>query len=986
MSTNSTSSLPSSLLELILKSEQIEVESNTRYYLKDNQYVWFLEEEVGDVYAFKPQDEKFLAIFVVEVEKGGILLASTMSQEEMEYSFFFLPTRKTTLRKVPLSELQSVLLQDKQANTHFAALLEHWVFKLLTIFPSIPAEKEQTHYIRWDDELSVELGEKIALQRTLIPEQKEKIGWVELKQGKALFLSNPLFPLPQEAYFPLSQSLWITCAEKSSFLVRSTENALATPAFWESMDIFHREVFRAILQNHKDDLEKILLNIQKKSELEEEIIETTFLRLGSILNKKIKIYRVEIGNEVFQALDVIGQEFGVDIKPPSSEGKLTPDEEISEICSLSRLYFRKISLQEEWWKDAVQPILAFYGEKEKPVALIKRGLRYEMLDPAEKIAHPLSDKIIQNLAKKGYVFYEEFPDKSIGLIDLFKTSFAFNTREFLTILLVAFAGGLVNLFLPFAMKELFDTLFLNADLKLLGQFTLGLLIVAFTSAIFSIIRNFSALRITGMSMNQLQSVLWGRLLELPASFFRKHSSGNLMNNMQAFRSMNSIFNTNFVKLILSVIYCCFYVFLMLIYSPILTFSGLAALFVAAAIYFFCTFFYIRLSKKSVLLANTIQGVVVQIISGIAKIRVAGAESRFFSLWGNLFSTKKKIDLKLQMLQALQSLVYRLYPMLMTALLFSIALIIFKKAVLENVPAAMTLGDFVGFYSAYALFTLAALDIFQMVFTIAGIFPLWSLAKVIVEEPIERPFTKREIIKINGGIAIDNVSFAYEADGPIILKDVSIVANPGEIVGIVGPTGCGKSTLVRLLLGFESPLKGDVFYDDKSITNFDLRELRKQIGTVLQNAGVLQGSIYQNIVGSGSYTVEEIQRAIRLSGFEEDLEYLPMGLNTVLPMGGGVLSGGQRQRLFLARALVASPKILILDEATSALDNRTQDKVSANFDQINVTRLVIAHRLSTIRHADRIYVMDAGRIIETGTYNELVEKNGLFATMLRRQQL
>lgn len=207
-----------------------------------------------------------------------------------------------------------------------------------------------------------------------------------------------------------------------------------------------------------------------------------------------------------------------------------------------------------------------------------------------------------------------------------------------------------------------------------------------------------------------------------------------------------------------------------------------------------------------------------------------------------------------------------------------------------------------------------------------------------------------------------------------------------MIGIVGKTGCGKSTLVRLLLGFEAPEQGEVFYDEQPMKNFDPRSIRKQIGTVLQNAGILAGSIYENIVGAGSYSKEDIERALRLSGFSKDLADLPMGLNTVVPMGGNTFSGGQRQRLYLARALVASPKILILDEATSALDNKTQEFVSANLDEIAVTRIVIAHRLSTIKHADRIYVMDAGEIIESGTFNELVEKNGLFAAMLKRQQV
>ncbi|MFI5334503.1 MAG: ATP-binding cassette domain-containing protein, partial [Chlamydiales bacterium] len=265
-------------------------------------------------------------------------------------------------------------------------------------------------------------------------------------------------------------------------------------------------------------------------------------------------------------------------------------------------------------------------------------------------------------------------------------------------------------------------------------------------------------------------------------------------------------------------------------------------------------------------------------------------------------------------------------------------------------------------------------------------PYWKQAKFILEEPLEKRPEKVQPINLKGQIALDRVAFRYDKDSDWILRDLSLVANPGEMIGIVGPSGSGKSTIVRLLLGFEAPEQGEVLYDDQSLQDLDIRGVRKQIGVVLQNAGILAGSLYENIVGAGSYTVEEIEKALHLSGFDADLEHLPMGLNTILPMGGGTFSGGQRQRLYLARALVSTPKILILDEATSALDSKTQEFVSNNLDQIDVTRIVIAHRLSTIKHADRIYVLQNGAMVETGTFNELLAKGGLFADMLKRQQV
>lgn len=329
---------------------------------------------------------------------------------------------------------------------------------------------------------------------------------------------------------------------------------------------------------------------------------------------------------------------------------------------------------------------------------------------------------------------------------------------------------------------------------------------------------------------------------------------------------------------------------------------------------------------------------------------------------------------------------------MTAALYAVAISLFSQsqvsaeAQFEQSALPISLGTFLGFTTAFGLFTTSALGILETCYTLCVIMPYWKNIKYVIEHPLERQIERVQTTKLQGGVAVDHIYFRYAKDGNWILHDVSIVAHPGEMIAIVGPSGCGKSTIVRMLLGFENPDQGDVLFDDNSLKDLDLRNVRKQIGVVLQNAGILAGSLYENIVGAGTFKVEDIEKALRLSGFQADLENLPMGLNTILSMGGNTLSGGQRQRLYLARALVSSPKILILDEATSALDNKTQEFVSANLDAIDVTRIVIAHRLSTIKNADRIYVMESGHVKEVGTFQELVDKNGLFAEMYRRQQL
>ena len=262
-----------------------------------------------------------------------------------------------------------------------------------------------------------------------------------------------------------------------------------------------------------------------------------------------------------------------------------------------------------------------------------------------------------------------------------------------------------------------------------------------------------------------------------------------------------------------------------------------------------------------------------------------------------------------------------------------------------------------------------------------------MAEPFLKTEPETSENKEIITKISGGIEMDHISFRYDEGRPLVIDDMSLKIRPGEYVAIVGKTGCGKSTLMRLLLGFEKPEKGSVRFDGKDINSLDLPSLRKKIGTVMQDAGLFQGDIYSNIVITApELTLDDAWEAAEKAGIADDIRAMPMGMNTIIAEGQGGISGGQRQRLMIARAIAPKPKLLMFDEATSALDNKTQKQVSEALDAMGCTRIVIAHRLSTIKHCDRILVLDGGHIIEDGTYDELIAKNGYFAELVERQRL
>jgi ABC-type bacteriocin/lantibiotic exporter with double-glycine peptidase domain len=265
-------------------------------------------------------------------------------------------------------------------------------------------------------------------------------------------------------------------------------------------------------------------------------------------------------------------------------------------------------------------------------------------------------------------------------------------------------------------------------------------------------------------------------------------------------------------------------------------------------------------------------------------------------------------------------------------------------------------------------------------------PMMESIRPILEATPENIALKPEIQDLTGDIEVVNIYFRYQPDSPLVLDNVSLHVRPGEFVAVVGASGSGKSTLLRLLLGFETPESGSVYYDRQDITSFDPSSVRRPAGTVVQQARLSTGNILTNITGMTNATFEDAWEAARAVGLDDDIRQMPMEMYTVITGGISTLSGGQRQRIMIARAIINRPRILFFDEATSALDNKTQQIVSRSLEKLQATRVVIAHRLTTIQNADRIYVMDGGRIVETGTYAELLSMGGKFTDLVKRQMV
>ena len=381
------------------------------------------------------------------------------------------------------------------------------------------------------------------------------------------------------------------------------------------------------------------------------------------------------------------------------------------------------------------------------------------------------------------------------------------------------------------------------------------------------------------------------------------------------------------------------------------------------------------------LSGEVFGLSVQLIGGVSKLRVAAAESEALACWAKKYTQEVRLILSTQLVEDLLAAFNLILPTVSSIILFGLTEALIPRSQGET---GLSMGTFLAFNVAFGIFITSATRLSDTLIDILEITILWERAQPILQTQTEVDIHKHHPGKLLGQLKLNRVSFRYRQDSPLILDDISLEAKPGEFIAIVGPSGSGKSTIVRLLLGFDTPETGIVSYDGRDLSGLDIAGVRRQLGVVLQNGRIMSGSIGKNIPGGAIVSQDEIWEALRMAGLIDDVQAMPMGIHTIISEGGGNLSGGQRQRLFIARALVRKPQILLFDEATSALDNRTQEIVTQSLEQLGVTRVVIAHRLSTISHADKIYVVDRGKIIQQGNFKELTAQKGLFADLMVRQ--
>ncbi len=654
------------------------------------------------------------------------------------------------------------------------------------------------------------------------------------------------------------------------------------------------------------------------------------------------------------------------------------DEQLEFCLRPHGLMRRDVRLDGAWYRDAFGPMLAFRGEDGKAIALLpKPFLGYWFRDPESGKKCDLNRKTAAQFDKDAICFYRPLPLKKLGIPDLIVyMKDCLSTGDYITLIVLTFAATLFGLLMTNITRALTGFVLESGNLSLLLGTAVFMISAILSSQLIGATRQLMMDRIEIKTSLAVEAAMMMRILNLPASFFRQYSSGELSSRYGAVNQLCDLLLGNVFSTGLGALMSLLYITQIFHYAPALVTPALLIILTSLAVSVLSTLTQMRISRQIMEKSAKENGLSYSLITGVQKIKLAGAEKRAFAKWGRAHAEAASLSYNPPVLIRANTAISTAISLIGTIVLYYLA-----------VTTSVSPSEYIAFNTAFGAVTAAFASLTGVALSIARIRPILEMAEPILKTEPESSENKSMVTKLSGNIELSNVYFRYNKNMPYVVNGMSLKIRAGEYIAIVGATGCGKSTLVRLLLGFETPERGAIYYDGRDMSGLDLRSLRRKIGTVTQDGSLFQGDIYSNIVISAPHlSREEAWEAAEIAGIADDIRAMPMGMETLIAEGQGGISGGQKQRLMIARAVAPKPKILIFDEATSALDNRTQKQVSEALDQLKCTRIVIAHRLSTIKNCDRILVLSGGQILEDGTYDELIAKNGFFAELVERQRL
>jgi len=785
---------------------------------------------------------------------------------------------------------------------------------------------------------------------------------------------------PQEAAIPLTRTSWLILSDEATLSGSSTETLAKQGILLAALAWFHAAAFA---------LERLNRRLAAVDDANLERVRTTSRRTveRAARQRLFNIHDLPIDRDVSvedtslaDALRAIGRREGIDFKIPVRSDPSGASVGLKDVLDASGVRARRVRFRGEdaWWRGDSNSMLAFRAEDGQPVALLPGWLgRYREFDPVSKRSVRMTADRAAALADEAWMFYRPLPVGNVKPADLLGIALRGSGADLARLVLAGLPGGLIKLVPALALGFVANQTAVGGTASQLYAVAVAVAGFGLLGALLHLLQSTAMMRIEGRSVSRVEAAFWDRLMRLPPSILHGRRAGDLAVSGMTFQNLRDGLQGVAADGLLSILFLLPVLGVVFLYDATLgtvalVFS-LASLLVTVVLGLRQIPPYGRLIRA----ARRVSGRLFQIVGSIGKLRVENAEASAFAIWAEDYREQKRTELELGALEGHSRAFGAALPLLAAGVLLF--------AVVAMGDGNLPVGDFLVVYLVFAAFQSAVARLGESFGAVAAILPAFDQMRPLLAAVPEAEVEGAPVEDLGGDIFFDRISYRYDPDGPLILDDVTIHVRPGEFVAIAGESGAGKSTLFRLALGFDRPTSGAVCYDGRDLRNLNLKQVRRRIGVVPQSVGLHPSDLWDNLVGHHDEVAsDEIWTAVRVADVEEEIKGMPMGMMTMVGTSGSVLSGGESQRVSIARSVIGSPRIMLLDEATNWLDNESQARVMRNLTALTSTRVVIAHRLSTLEQADHIYVLQAGRVVQSGSFNELMEADGVFRDLVRRQ--
>jgi len=947
------------------RGEAVPTAGNRPVRLDDPATVWFVERGSLDVFLVGARDGSAEAPFhhALRLEAGRLAFGATGS-EELWLAGKGLP--ETVLRRIPAAALAAERGEDAGLLHHVLAEdADAWAGGILATIAAEIVPRPRADRL---------LTEGARTEASGVLTSAEGVVWVEGTEVQLFGTEDP----EEGELVPLTPESWALLHRPAEITVLSSRALGADRMLSRVLPGFHRLAFGAEILNRQLALaDHANLQIARSVWRQRDEDEARGRLFGLLAANPPPA--ASGGEALIAALRAVGRHERIFIHAPAGPSHEPPA--LADLLLASGVRARRVRLspEERWWRGDSGAMLAFRREDGSPIALLPGTMgRYRLHDPKTGRSSSIRRADADTLADDAWVLYRPLlGDGPVGARALLASASGNLAADIARIVVTGFAASVLALAPAAGIGVLIEHVLPSGAGGTLLEFAAVLALVALTAALAQVLRGTAVMRIEGRLSVRATAALWDRMLRLRTRFYREYSSGELAMRALAFQTLRDRISGTTGAALLSALFLVPSIAFVFLYDVLLGWLSLGIGIAALAVTVAFGMAQIAPQRRRFRAERLLAGHLSQLIDCVGKLQAAGAEGSARASWARRYRVQKRAEIHIGILNEHLTAFSAAVPPLAAAALFA--------ATHASEDGGPGVGEFLVVYTASMVFYASIIALANTVEAIASIAPACEQIRPILGGPSDAGPRSGPPIVLEGGIRFDAVSFRYEDAGPPVLDRVTMHARPSEFIAIVGESGAGKSTLVRLALGLETPSGGAVYYDGRDLAHLDPVSVRRQVGVVLQDGGVQGGTVLENIIGlDQTLSVDDAWRAARQAAVDRDIASMPMGMHTSMGERAAAMSGGQSQRIRIAAALVRNPRILFLDEATNWLDRKSQTALMEGIRNSAATRIVIAHRISTIREAHRIYVLQGGRVVQEGRFDELAARDGPFRNLVRRQ--